>query len=226
MLRLQRRDSAVRRGVGALAGAEARLLLRQLRGRLRLRRGRGAAGAGLPSGFRHQMGRSTRHRRQHRRRRPRVQRYRAAGTAWDAPRVRYQGVPGLVLVLLLLRVLVLLGADDGPGRPDAREPRETRGRARGAAYVAAAATRRHAARRSGCEASSRRVRVQEVPPLLHALGVLGHAPGKRLREYVHLLLERYEFLLDAHQTLLQRVLPSAHVRHYLVHRVLCLWTKS
>lgn len=83
MLRLQRRDSAVRRGIRALARAESRLLLLQLRGRLRLccRGCGGTTGARLPSGFGHKVRRPTRHRWQHRRRRPRVQRYRAATRA-------------------------------------------------------------------------------------------------------------------------------------------------
>lgn len=115
---------------------------------------------------------------------------------------------------------MLLGRNDGPCRSDARESLKTRGSARRATQ--SAATCRHAARRSRCEASGSRVRVQEVPSLLHAFGVLGHAPGQRLGQYVHLLRERYELLLDAHQSLLQGVLTGAHVRDYLVHRVLRL----
>lgn len=76
---------------------------------------------------------------------------------------------------------------------------------------------------------NRRVRVQEVASLLHTLGMLRQAPSQLLRQHLQLALQRAQFILEtdqpllqANEPLLQPVLSRAHIRDYLVDRVLRL----
>lgn len=76
---------------------------------------------------------------------------------------------------------------------------------------------------------NRRVRVQEVASLLHTLGMLRQAPSQLLRQHLQLALQRAQFILETDQPILQAnepviqpVLSRAHIRDYLVDRVLRL----
>ena len=57
----------------------------------------------------------------------------------------------------------------------------------------------------------RRLGMEEVPSLVHALCMLGEAPRQHVRQHLHLLLYGCQLVFQAGQPLLQRVLPTAHV---------------